>query len=61
MKAKVDKSNLMKLKIFCTIDRMKREPKGWASQVLVAHACNPGYSGCRKQEDQGLKLVQTNS
>jgi hypothetical protein len=25
------------------------------SQVLVAHACNPSYSGGRDQEDRGLK------
>jgi hypothetical protein len=25
------------------------------SQVTVAHACNPSYSGGRDQEDQGLK------
>jgi hypothetical protein len=24
------------------------------SQALVAHACNPGYSGGRDQEDRGL-------
>jgi hypothetical protein len=30
-------------------------------QVLVAHACNPSYSGGRDQEDQGLKPAQANS
>jgi hypothetical protein len=25
--------------------------------VLVAHACTPGYSGGRDQEDHGLKPV----
>jgi hypothetical protein len=29
--------------------------------VLVAHACNPSYSGGRDQEDRGLKPVQANS
>jgi hypothetical protein len=29
--------------------------------VLVAHACNPCYSGGRDQEDLGLKPTQTNS
>jgi hypothetical protein len=29
--------------------------------VLVAHACNPSYSGGRDQEDHGLKPVQGNS
>jgi hypothetical protein len=27
---------------------------GW---VLVAHACNPSYTGGRDQEDHGLKLA----
>jgi hypothetical protein len=31
------------------------------SQVLVAHTCNPGYSGGRDQEDHGLKPVWANS
>jgi hypothetical protein len=26
--------------------------------VLVAHACNLSYSGCREQEDLGLKPAQ---
>jgi hypothetical protein len=30
-------------------------------QMLVAHACNPSLSGCRDQEDQGLKPGQANS
>jgi hypothetical protein len=29
--------------------------------VLVAHACNPSYSGGRDQEDCGLKPSQANS
>jgi hypothetical protein len=29
-----------------------KEQVGW---VLVAHACNPSYSGGRDQEDQGSK------
>jgi hypothetical protein len=31
------------------------------SQVPVAHACNPSYSGGRDQEDHGLKPAQENS
>jgi hypothetical protein len=31
------------------------------SQVPVAHACNPGYSGGRDQEDRGSKPAQANS
>jgi hypothetical protein len=28
--------------------------------VLVAHACNPSYSGGRDQKDRGLKPAQAN-
>jgi hypothetical protein len=28
------------------------------SRVLVAHACNPSYSGGRDQEDHSLKSAQ---
>jgi hypothetical protein len=31
------------------------------SQALVAHTCNPSYSGGRDQEDQGSKPVQANN
>jgi hypothetical protein len=31
------------------------------SQVLVAHACNPSYSGGRGQEDLSLRPAQTSS
>jgi hypothetical protein len=31
------------------------------SLVLVAHACNPSYSGGRDQEDHGLKPARANS
>jgi hypothetical protein len=31
------------------------------SQVLVAYAYNPGYSGDRDQEDRGLKPAWANS
>jgi hypothetical protein len=31
------------------------------SEVLVAHACNPSYSGSREQEDHGSKPAQANS
>jgi hypothetical protein len=32
-----------------------------ASLSLVAHACNPSYSGGRNQEDHGFKLAWANS
>jgi hypothetical protein len=35
--------------------------KKLCNQVLVAHACNPSYSGCRDQEDHGLKPARKNS
>jgi hypothetical protein len=28
---------------------------------MVAHACHPGYSGGREQEDRGLKPAQANN
>jgi hypothetical protein len=31
------------------------------SWVLVAHTCNPSYSGDRDQEDRGSKPAQANS
>jgi hypothetical protein len=31
------------------------------SQVLVAHTCNPSYSGGRDQEDHGSKTAQADS
>jgi hypothetical protein len=31
------------------------------SQVLVAHICNPSYTGGRDQEDHGSKPVWANS
>jgi hypothetical protein len=31
------------------------------SQPLVAHVCNPSYSGGREQEDHGLKPARANS
>jgi hypothetical protein len=31
------------------------------SQVLVAHACNPSYSGGRDQEDHSSKPARANS
>jgi hypothetical protein len=31
------------------------------TRALVAHTCNPSYSGDRDQEDHGLKPAQANS
>jgi hypothetical protein len=35
--------------------------KSLQCQVLVAHTCNPSYSGGRDQEAHGLKPAQANS
>jgi hypothetical protein len=35
--------------------------KSFLSQVPVAHACNPSYSGGRDQKDQGSKPAWANS
>jgi hypothetical protein len=37
------------------------DAKAIYSWVLVAHTCNPSYSGGREQEDQGSKPAQANS
>jgi hypothetical protein len=34
---------------------LKKKKEKIKSQVLVAHACNPSYSGSRDQGDCGLK------
>jgi regulator of replication initiation timing len=39
----------------------KLKAKGLGSWVLMAHICNPSYSGGRDQEDQCLKLAWVNS
>jgi hypothetical protein len=38
--------------------KKEREIYSWA---LVAHTCNPSYSGGRDQEDHNLKPAQTNT
>jgi hypothetical protein len=35
--------------------------KGVVCCKLVAHTCNPSYTGGRDQEDHGLKTAQANS
>jgi hypothetical protein len=37
---------------------MDLQLKKYRSQVLVAHTCNPSYSGGRDQEAHGLKAAQ---
>jgi hypothetical protein len=39
----------------------KNEKNLRISQISVAHACKPSYSGGRDQEDHGLKPAQANS
>jgi hypothetical protein len=41
--------------------KMKIKIKARCSRALVAHACNPSYSGGREQEDRGSKPAQANS
>jgi hypothetical protein len=41
--------------LFLFVIRNEKEGK------LVAHACNPSYSGGRDQGDRGLKPAQANS
>jgi hypothetical protein len=43
----INKLDFIKVRNFC--------------QVLVAHACNPSYSGGRDQEDRGSKSARANS
>jgi hypothetical protein len=35
--------------------------KTFTNQALVAHPCNPSYSGGRDQEDHGSKTTQANT
>jgi hypothetical protein len=46
---------------FCCLSFWSHIQETIASWVPMAHACNPSYSGCRDQEDQGLKPAQANS
>jgi hypothetical protein len=39
----------------------KKKRKERTSRALIAHACNPSYSGGRDQEDCGSKPAQANS
>jgi hypothetical protein len=40
--------------------RKNKAHKDDESWVLVAHVCNPNYSGGRDQEDHGSKSTQAN-
>jgi hypothetical protein len=42
-------------------ENRKKKKKGDESQALVAHACNPNYSGGRDQEDRSSKPAKTNT
>jgi hypothetical protein len=41
--------------------KKKKKEKNSPSQVLVAHTCNPSYSGGRDQKDHGSKSSWANS
>jgi hypothetical protein len=48
------------------VREIKRNHRTWipdalGSWMLVAHTCNPSYSGGRDQEDRGSKPAQANS
>jgi hypothetical protein len=43
------------------MNNWKSPQKQRKSRVLVAHTCNPSYSGGRDQEDHGSKPAQANS
>jgi hypothetical protein len=48
---RIDKSSKQKCEVailMCSVCSGR-----WTSWVLVAHACNPSYSGGRDQEDHG--------
>jgi hypothetical protein len=49
------------LRILIFLKSMVAFKKFQASQVLVAYACNPSYSGGRDQEDGGSKPDQVKS
>jgi hypothetical protein len=44
-----------------TLARKARIKKTITSQALVAHSCNPSYSGGRDQEDHSSKPAWANS
>jgi hypothetical protein len=44
-----------------TAKKVKMHSKKRKESALVAHACNPSYSGGRDQEDLGSKPAQANS
>jgi hypothetical protein len=49
------------IKVHVTFFMVEYVIQGDLSWVLVAHNCNPSYSGSRDQEDRGLKPPQANS
>jgi hypothetical protein len=60
-KSTATKEKLDRLDFKFKISHQRRYQESKISQALVAHACNPSYSGCRDQEDCGLKPAQANS
>jgi hypothetical protein len=49
------------LRFHLTLVKMVNIKKTATNQVLVAHTCNPSYSGGRDQEDHSLKPARANS
>jgi hypothetical protein len=56
----IAKKARMKLKKRKKVRKQKQKQKR-GSGALVAHACNPSYSGGTDQEDRSLKPAQANS
>jgi hypothetical protein len=55
---KINKLDFNIIKSCSLKDTIKKMTIG---QVLVAHTCNPSYSGGRDQEDHDLKPTRANS
>jgi hypothetical protein len=51
----------LRCNIIWQVHFLPRQVMGLRKLTLVAHACNPSYSGGRDQKDHGLKLAWANS
>jgi hypothetical protein len=59
----MDKIQSLKVYKYTLLDHriFKKKNKKVFGQALVAHTCNPSYSGGRDQEDGGLRPVWVSS
>ena len=64
MKTKINKWNLIKLKIFCTaketISKMKRQPTEWV-KIFANEATNKGFISTMYKQLMELNIKKTNS